>query len=184
MGLPAVVMTTRTRSSRSRLHLAASPARRRRRSSRRLDASSELFALCCVVFAGVALFGLGRVMLAARATEACIRAAELRQDIKSERLAGDMLEIDRSVLTVPSRIESIAGGTMEMAAADCIEYMALPAARTTEPDDQALSNEDYSAGSRSAFAEDPNGVVASLLRMAAGEAQVLLVGDVGIASPE
>ncbi len=114
-----------------------------------------------------------------------MRSNDLRKDIKAERLVGDMLEVDRSALTVPSRIESIAGATMQMAEADSIEYMALPeSAQTESAEVNETAEEPVAETTGSRNQEGVAGVFASVMEMAAGEAQVLLVGDVGIASPE
>jgi hypothetical protein len=146
----------------------------------------QIFTLACVLLAGLALFGLGRVMLAARATEASIRSSELRERIKEEQLVGDLLEIDMSSLSVPSRIESIAGNSMQMSQAVNVEYMELPSECR---DDSSASSDgvalvDESADTADIESDGPTGVLASVLEMAAGEAQVLLVGDVGLASSE
>jgi hypothetical protein len=124
----------------------------------------------------VSIFGLGRVALAVQATETSFDAGQLREDIKAERLHGDLLEVDKSALTTPSRIEAIAGTTMKMADADDVAYLALP------------EGEAAAAGAvREVAATEPGqsegGVVDALMELAAEEAQVLLVGDVGLASP-
>ena len=64
--------------------------------------------------------------LAVQATETSFDAGILREDIKAERLYGDLLEVDKSALTTPSRIEAIAGSTMRMADAADVDYLALP----------------------------------------------------------
>ena len=185
MGLPALRLSHETRHARPHLRVVRPSTASRRRRCHRADSSREIFALTCVLLAGLALFGLGRVMLASRATEASIRSSALREEIKAEQLVGDMLEIDKSALAVPSRIENIAGNSMQMSDAVSVEYMELPAdvqdATGEEPAGVALTaepQEDESA------ADAPDGLLASILEMAAGEAQVLLVGDVGLASSE
>lgn len=186
MGLPALRLSHQTRNTRPHLRVVRpSTASRRRRCTRaRADGSREIFALACVLLAGLALFGLGRVMLASRATEASIRSSALREEIKAEQLVGDMLEIDKSTLAVPSRIENIAGNSMQMSDAVSVEYMELPAdvdAPSAESGSVALTVESQQDDSS---AEGSDGLLASILEMAAGEAQVLLVGDVGLASSE
>lgn len=185
MGLPALNIERSSRSTRPALRVVPPRVGVRGNARRATDVARcrAAYNLACVLILGVALFGLGRVMLAAKATEAAIRSGELRTSIKAERLAGDRLEIDRSALTVPSRIESIAGASMEMAEADSVAYMALPAAATqaiveTPAPDQRVS--DVSVTNATTMA----GMLASVMEMAAGEAQVLLVGDVGLASTE
>ncbi len=183
MGLPALEMAPRARSVRPTLRAVPSRPKSRRVSSARRCRTA--FNVACIVMVGFAIFGLGRVVLAAKATEAAIRSGELRTSIKAERLVGDQLEVNRSALTVPSRIESIAGATMEMASADSVAYMELPGVygdATSERVSSAIlpmteSNTD-SVAERDGLAD----MLASVMEMAAGEAQVLLVGDVGLAT--
>lgn len=184
MGLPARKIDTRSARPRPELRLVKASGRRRSSTTQRVRARTphayrEGFALCCVLMCGVALFGLARVMLAAQATEASLDSGTLRAEIKAERLTGDLLEVDRSALTVPSRIENIAGTSMKMAEAGSVEYLTLPleVAQSVPPTGTAevtQASGDVSSGS--------TGLFASILDMAAGEAQVLLVGDLGLAS--
>jgi hypothetical protein len=123
-------------------------------------------------------------MLSARAAEISLHSGELRQDIKSERLAGDLLEVDMSALTTPSRIESIAGATMKMTDAKEVSYMRLPTpapeqdAQVTRSSPEPERVSEAPVGHPSGFAA----LVSSVMDMAAGEAQLMLVGDVGLAS--
>lgn len=185
MGMPALRLTHETPRARAHLRVVRQSTGSRRRRCTRADGSREIFALTCVLLAGLALFGLGRVMLASRATEASIRSSALREQIKAEQLVGDMLEIDKSALAVPSRIENIAGNSMQMSDAVSVEYMELPVelqdVAAQEPAGVAMSVQPQEHDS---VAEAPDGLLASILEMAAGEAQVLLVGDVGLASSE
>lgn len=185
MGLPALDMTPTVRSSRPALRAVAS--RPKSRSGSATARSRAAFNFTCIALVAIALFGLGRVMLAAKATEAAIRSGELRTSIKAERLVGDRLEVNRSALTVPSRIEGIAGVTMEMAEADSVAYMELPGdydsvSTDVVPDSVALGSE-VSVQTRSEH-DGLADMLASVMQMAAGEAQVLLVGDVGLATTE
>ncbi len=70
--------------------------------------------------------GVGRVWLSVQATQASIDSTKLRQEIKSERYKGDLLEVQQSALATPSRILAIASGTMGMAPATLSD---LPAPR-------------------------------------------------------
>jgi cell division protein FtsL len=135
--------------------------------------------MTCVMLCAVAIFALGRVALAVQATEASYEANRIREDIKAERLTGQLLEVDKSALTTPSRIEAIAGSTMRMADADEVCYLALP----EEVVECAPATEQAPEASEVAVSEKDGGVVRALMDMAAQEAQVLLVGDVGLASP-
>lgn len=183
MGLPARKIEHTKAHKRPYLRLVRSNSRRRSKARRSSAARSrEVFTLACVVIAGICLFGIGRVMLAARATEASMRSNELRQEIKDERLVGDLLEVDMSALTVPSRIENIAGNSMHMSEAASVEYMSMPT--QTAESDTTTDEQPEVAATESTDAEEPSGLLASLVEMAAGEAHVLLVGDVGLASSE
>jgi cell division protein FtsL len=119
----------------------------------------------------VAVLGMGRVWLSVMAAEASLDANALRQEIKNLRYEGDMLEVRQSALGSPSRILAIAGATMDMAKAEDVTYIDLPAETfaSAKTQDRPVSD----AG------RDWLGVA---LDLAAGEAQILLVGDVGLAS--
>ncbi|MDO8986944.1 MAG: hypothetical protein Q7V14_01825, partial [Coriobacteriia bacterium] len=148
----------------------------------------EVFNLACVVMIGLTLFGLGQVMLSARAAETAMEAGRLVSDIKVQRLAGELLEVDKSTLATPSRIEGIAGESLKMTAAPAAEYMTLPAAvvapksvRAPNPvvgGETRVSWADIGSGGSGGLA----GMLASVMQMAAGEAEILLVGDAGLAS--
>lgn len=198
MGLPAVDMRHRGAPVRPRLRVVSAPKSRGRSRSRAVSSARyeqrcrEVFTLACVIMVGVTLFGLGRVMVSARATETAVESGRIESDIKAERLKGDLLEIDKSALAAPSRIEGIAGQTLKMAAAPAVDYMTLPSETATGASDARavtstvsdtespvrVSSADVSSGSSSGLA----GMLASVMRMAAGEAEVLLVGDAGLAS--
>lgn len=192
MGLPAVDMRRDKAPVRPRLRLVkGSTAARKPRSvstARKDQRCRELFNLACVVMIGLTLFGLGRVMLSARAAETAMEAGRLVSDIKAQRLAGDLLEVDKSALATPSRIEGIAGESLKMTAAPAADYMTLPAAVTTSQNvgvanpvigaETRVSSADMGSGGSGGLA----GMLASVMQMAAGEAEILLVGDAGLAS--
>lgn len=142
----------------------------RRTSAAAAAAARQAFATFAVVVTVVALLGMGRVWLSVQAAEASNQANDLRRDIKLERYEGDMLEIRQSSLGSPSRIRAIASAAMDMAPANQVTYLELTPDRPTI----AQRSPDRSTGLKSA--------VASILHLTAGEAQVLLVGDVGLAS--
>lgn len=125
--------------------------------------------LCLMV---LAIAGAVRVSLAASAAEASIDAWNLRAEVKAERLVTRTLESDRSSLAAPSRIEAIASQTLNMAKPTQVSYLQLPAAApdTAEP---VAGEGDGEAGGQ---------LLATLVDLAAGEAQVMLVGDVGLGS--
>lgn len=190
MGLPAMDMRRREAPVRPRLRVVSRRAAQAPRSSRGAVSEQrcrEVFNLACVLMLGLTLFGLGRVMLSARAAETAIESGRIARDIKAQRLEGDLLEVDKSSLATPSRIEGIAGQTLMMASAPEVDYMTLPA--SAEPSvapktdsgaqDPAVSSADIVDGGQQSGL---TGMLASVMEMAAGEAELLLVGDAGLAS--
>ena len=132
--------------------------------------------MCVLVMVCASLFGMGRVMLSTKAIEASFQSEEIAADIKAEQLTGDLLEVDKSSLATPSRIEQIASETMSMSEAGDITYLCLPdgeiaAVAGTSPPDESTDTEGGLAA-----------LFSSVMEMTAGEAQVLLVGDLGLAS--
>jgi len=193
MGLPALDMRHRGAPVRPRLRLVAQPStvrRPKRATSARADQHCrEVFNLACVVMIGLTLFGLGRVMLSARAAETAMQSGRIQSDIKAQRLQGDLLEVDKSALATPSRIEGIAGTTLKMAAAPAADYMTLPSDTAPEPATDVAATEPpvaspgvSSADAGSGSAGGLAGMLASVMQMATGEAEILLVGDAGLAS--
>jgi len=189
MAMPAVKRDqSNERPPSPRLRLVRSSSRRasgsRRAPSAREQASRVArcrrnFRLACVALVILTGVGMVRVELTVRATETSLMANALRQDIESERIRSEALEARRTALCAPGRIESIACASMGMGAADSVAYLDLPddpqADAAEQPDRDAMS---AGAGTSQRIA----GVLASIMRMTAGEAQVLLVGDAGLAS--
>lgn len=153
-------------------HAGAKPGRRTRTSR---AAAYQLYVFFAVVVGVVALLGLGRVWLSVQAAEASIDSGNLRRDIKLQRYQGDMLEIQQSALATPSRIQAIAGTTMGMAPANSVSYLDL--SKTS-----AAANPRAVAGASRTEKRGVSGMLAKAIGVAAGEAQLLLVGDVGLAS--
>lgn len=129
----------------------------------------KMFALLTVI---VALLGVTRVWLAVEATEVSRESERLRETIRSERYNGDMLEMRQSALSSPSRIRTVATKTMGMAPAKSVSYLDL----TEQSETQGGSAKANPA------ADTVRATLARVLDLTAGEAQVLLVGDVGLAS--
>lgn len=154
---------------------------RRRTRAHAAAVASQAFRLIAVFLVVLAFAGAIRVSLAAHAAEAAIDAWELRAEVKAERLVTRTLEADRSALAAPSRIEAVASQTLNMGRPATVSYLQLPSdpgpaaagLSPTEPD-QVVPAEEGGVDSR--------GLVATLMDLAAGEAQVLLVGDVGLGS--
>lgn len=179
MGLPALrhePSVTRTH-QRPRLRVvkpAARPGVRKRTRTSHADAY-QAFVFFAVVVAAIAVLGLGRVWLSVQAAQASIDAGKLRRDIKVERYRGDLLEVQQSALATPSRIQAIAGRTMGMAPATAITYLRL---KSEKPGAVAAAQPTIVP----AQARADSGVLRKVMDAAAGEAQLLLVGDVGLSS--
>jgi len=177
MGVPALrheQTPVRSRSSHIRLVPARSsrPVATRRSAAARAEAARSAFRTFAILVTLLALLGMGRVWLSVKAAEASMAASTLRGDIKTERYEGDMLEVRQSALGSPSRIRAIAGEAMGMAPAHKVTYLDMAPADAGRTPAVADSTE------RSALER----VIAGMMDLSAGEAQVLLVGDVGLAS--
>ncbi len=152
-----------------------SAARTRARSSAAADSAFRVLAICLVILAAA---GIARVSLAARAAEATIDAWELRAEVKTEQQSIRTLEADRSALASPSRIEALACASLNMTKPSQVCYLELP-----EDGTSADSADIESPAVQVAAADAPgSGVVRTLMDLAASEAQVLLVGDMGLGS--
>lgn len=175
MGLPALRHNSHV-AARRRPHLKvvrqnATPTRKRSKAAQ-LEAARSAYRTFVIVVLIAAALGMGRVWLSVKAAEASLEANELRTDIKNERYEGDMLEVRQSALGSPSRIEAIAGGAMDMAPAKKITYFNIAPRVDSKPQVET-------AAVQRGGVED---MLSALMRLTAGEAQVLLVGDVGLAS--
>lgn len=175
MGLPARKLDGEAVHGRNARHLRlvkSSTGPRKRTACSRESAARQNFVTFAVLVSFVAVLGAGRVWMSVEAAQASVEAARLRQEIKVERYVGDMLEVQQSALGSPSRIRAIAGATMDMGRSSEVTYIELEAQRRS-----VASSRSSSAGSAGL-----DRVIADVLGLAAGEAQVLLVGDVGLAS--
>jgi cell division protein FtsL len=123
----------------------------------------------------VAVLGVSRVWLSVEATRASMDADLLRDSIRAERYEGDMLEVRESALGSPSRIRAIAGKAMDMAPAASVSYLTIT-------DEQAATKPAASPPRTAEAGAGLKRVLSNVLDLTAGEAQVLLVGDVGLAS--
>ena len=174
MGLPALRHDAHTAVARPHLRVVGSDRKTSTAKRRRVShaAAYQAFVFFAVAVAAVALLGVGRVWLSVQATQASIDSTKLRQEIKSERYRGDLLEVQQSALASPSRILAIATGTLGMAPATSVTYLRLGSTKTA----QAALAPPASPQARGV------GLMERAMDIAAGEAQVLLVGDVGLAS--
>ncbi len=148
------------------------PTARSAEKCRRLFVGASVFLLCLTAI------GMGRVALTVKATEAAVAACSLTADIEAERIAIEQLEADRSALVAPPRIQGLAESSMKMGAASQVDYLELVDTAAAVGDDGT----EVEQADRSDRAEAVAGVLAGIMRMTAGEAQVLLVGDAGLTS--
>lgn len=127
----------------------------------------------------LALSGVVRIALVAQATEANLNAWTLRSQLDAEEQTARNLEADVSALADPARIEQLASETLNMSRPDQVSYITIPgtAVASAQTDDVTGSAGDMATGEA-----DDSGLVATLLDLAACEAQVMLVGDMGLGS--
>lgn len=188
MGLPAVRHDMPSRSPRPRLALVEVERSGKRRSepvarsrvchSVHCRNTFKTFLAVAILFAGL---GVARVGLASRAAAVSIESGRMRQKIKEARFVGDSLEIKISQLATPSRIRAIAGKKMKMAPAAGIWYMTIDGSKQPKPPTAKKSV----LRAREVPVVRPKAgesLLSSIMHTAAGEAQVLLLGDVGLAS--
>lgn len=180
MGLPAARRESPRERSR-RPHLRAVPdARTRKRTGRGRNthaaqaAARQAFVLFAVTLVVVAGLGAGRVWLSVQAAQASIDSGKLQTAIKQARYEGDTLEIQQSALTNPSRIEAEAVNQLGMAPAVSVTYLNM-SGPTSVASPVALRPV---AGSGVGLPV----VLTRVMRVAAGEAHLVLAGDAGLAS--
>ena len=165
MGLPAVKHESRPAVRRP--HLRSAPTRQAAHA-----AAYQAFIFFATIVAVVAILGVGRVWLSVQAAEASIDCGRLQTAIKAARYEGDMLQIQASALSSPARVQTMAQGQLGMAPATSVSYMRIT------PDN----------GQKVALVDAPPVMSATpavfdrLVGVAAAEARMLLVGDVGLAS--
>jgi cell division protein FtsL len=148
---------------------AATRARERAVEARARASFMTFLAVFCFAMA----LGGVRVTLLVQASEASIVQSRVQAAIKAQRAEVDQLESDRSALSAPSRIAGIASTSMDMGEPASVRYISLPDAAAPSP----------SAGrAGSSGTHDPLGrLFSALVELSAGEAQSLLVGDIGLA---
>jgi cell division protein FtsL len=181
MGLPALKQEPRPATRRSHLRVVDPKARVRAPKTgqrqapvrdKKHAAAYQAFVFFATIVVVVAVLGVGRVWMSVEAAQASIDCGKLQTAIKSARYEGDMLEIQQSVLQSPSRVQAIASGQLGMAPATSVSYMNIAPAK----------------GEPVAVVDTPiaeaggSGVLDTLVGVAAAEARMLLVGDVGLAS--
>jgi len=135
----------------------------------------SLFTGFLIVFLCAVALGGARVTLTSRAAEFAVGESRLAADIKQQRVAVDQLEVDRSALSTPSRIAGIAATSMSMGEPKSVKYISSSDVDTT--DAGALTSQAADVTGASALQK----VVDAVVELSAGEAQSLLVGDLGLA---
>lgn len=175
MGLPALRHEPPQRAQRPRLRVVQPQARPGGRPKKRASHAGayQAFIFFSAIIIVVAVLGLGRVWLSVQAAQASIESAQLQRAIVQERYSGDMLEVQQSALATPSRIQAIAGRTMGMAPATSYMYLKL--------DTSSGGAQPVAAGAQQTKTK-VGGVLKQVMNVAAGEAQTLLVGDLGLSS--
>ena len=158
-------------------------SKRRKGTRRRMTAFHAVMAVLVVL----SLAGLTRVSLSAKCAEAVVDAGQLRSDIRTALQESDQLEVAKHSLSDPSRVDNIAATSMGMIVPQDVCYLALPGAETPEEACEPAVVADtapptVAADTRAAEAVGLSPILETVMDMAAGEAQVLLVGDVGLAS--
>jgi cell division protein FtsL len=165
-------------SRRDHLRLVTTAPARSPRASAKARARAEearartAFAVFASALAFAVVLGGVRVALITQAAEASLSEGRIQAGIKAQRAQVDQLEVDRSALSTPSRIAGIATSTMKMTEPRAVHYISLPGV-VSESGPAVSAIPSYSSALARAF-----GVVIDL---SAGEAQSLLVGDLGLA---
>jgi hypothetical protein len=187
VGLPARKLETTARGAGrdgSRLRLVTAQRRPPQAATGPAEAACRsVFQLALVALVALTCLGLARVGLSARATEASMDQLKLERSIKAETRVADRLELDRSLLVTPSRIESIAAG-MQMTQAAVVKYLAVPATATVPVAAPAPHDPGHAAAPTrdSASAGTLSAMFGAALDVTEKEARTLLVGDVGVAA--
>lgn len=177
MGMPARRIEE-AQSRRSHLRVVDTPPARPARASRAHERAAlraeesrarALFMTFATILAFSVVLGGVRVALIAQAAASTLSEGRVQADIRTARAVSDQLEVDKSALSTPSRIAGIAGSSMKMAEPKSVRYITMP---TTAPN----------TGSGAASSRGPlEQVFGAVMDLSAGEAQSLLVGDLGLA---
>jgi cell division protein FtsL len=165
--------------TRARTSASVSPATRAR--VRQEDARARAaFGVFVAVLACAFVLGGARVTLVVRAAEAAITESRVQADIKAQRAEADKLEVDRSSLSTPSRIAGIASASMDMGEPRSVRYISLQDGGAVA-DTAARSGAAAGATAEIASNDVVGRLFGAVMDLSAGEAQSLLVGDLGLA---
>ncbi len=146
-----------------------------------------VFGIFVAVLVCAITLGGARVTLISRAAEAAITEGRVQADIKAQRAEADKLEVDRSALSTPSRIAGIAATSMDMGEPRSVRYISLdgqaPATSgSSAANADAATSADAGVASDAVASNDAVGALfGAVMDLSAGEAQSLLVGDLGLA---
>jgi cell division protein FtsL len=137
------------------------------------------FGAFVAVLACVFVLGGARVTLVVRAAEAAITESHVQAEIKAQRAEADKLEVDRSSLSTPSRIAGIASASMDMGEPRSVRYISMQDGATVA--DGAARSAGTAAATQVASTDVMSRLFGAVMDLSAGEAQSLLVGDLGLA---
>lgn len=138
------------------------------------------FSAFVVVLVCAFVLGGARVTLISRAAQASITEGSVQASIKAQRAEADKLEVDRSALSTPSRIAGIAASSMDMGEPRSVRYISLKNGTPVAAD--APDASDVALAADTAVSTDVFGrLFGAVMDLSAGEAQSLLVGDLGLA---
>lgn len=178
MGQPARrIQANQAKVGTARLRLVTPPPARDARAAARVRVRAEeararsIFRVFVCVFACAVVLGGARVALISRAAEYSLSENVLLTGIKEQRVAVDQLEVDRNALSTPSRIAGIASTSMSMGEPRSVKYI------TTSDVTASGASGAVSVAQSDALRR----VVEAVVDLSAGEAQSLLVGDLGLA---
>lgn len=159
---PAAAPKSAAASAKARAHGRAAEAR-----------AKAAFTAFLAVFAFAVVLGGARVTLVVQAAEAAVVESRVAVAIKAQRAEVDQLEVDKSALSTPARIAGIAAASMDMGEPESVRYLSVP---------DAASQTRAGTGAAAAGSGDVVGqLFGAVMELSAGEAQSLLVGDLGLA---
>lgn len=198
---PAPATTTRTRSTAGKpaskpaakrtVARAAVSASTRARVKREEARARTVFGVFVVALICAIALGGARVTLIAKAAEVSITEGRVQAEIKAQRAETDKLEVDRSALSTPSRIAGIASSSMDMGEPRSVRYISMDggtaqdaanaAATTVSEAGSAVSDNSVSSLDAASSPDILGRFIGLVMDLSAGEAQSLLVGDLGLA---
>lgn len=142
-------------------------------------AARRLYFIVCAMCAVLVLGGMASVWLSTDAVRISQRVMYINDEISSQLIQTDRLELKRSSLASATRIERIATRELGMVpVGDRVTFVEI----SDLGGDQALTAQpDVSTQGRAAVS-GPVEALGALAKLTLGEAQVLLVGDIGLSS--